>query len=470
MTPSTDYMVPGGLDARLQEAEERYKAYITLNASLNRQLVSSQANKNVPFFRWYRYQEGFSSTLVHHLIAETGLERGVVLDPFAGLGTTLLCAREKGLDSIGIELLPTGPFVFNARLLAEKIEVEVLQHVLEEIEKKNLLEMPTSPDTNFKHVRITERAFSPETEHKINAFLHYIENDIEDDALREILRFCCFSILEKVSFVEKAGQFLRWDSRSGKPKAQYAKTRILEFDEALRGQITTIITDLQSSRVENSKYKNAKMELKHGSIFELLHEIPDDSIDLIITSPPYLNRYDYTRVYALELAFLGMGEAEFTRLRQDLLTCTVENKEKIDYIKKIYALNHKLDIFDKAIETFKNNALVTSIVDHFEGLHAQKKLNNPNILRLIKNYFLEHVFVIFELARVLKHPGTIYYVNDNVRFSGVVIPVDIILSQFAERAGLSLAIIHKLPIGKGNSSQQMGRFGKEDVRKCIYRW
>ena len=51
--------------------------------------------------------------------------------------------------------------------------------------------------------------------------------------------------------------------------------------------------------------------------------LPENSYDAVVTSPPYCNRYDYTRTYALELALLGIGEEEISRLRQEMLSCTV---------------------------------------------------------------------------------------------------------------------------------------------------
>jgi len=62
-----------------------------------------------------------------------------------------------------------------------------------------------------------------------------------------------------------------------------------------------------------------------------------------------------------------------------------------------------------------------------------KKLNNPNIYRMIKNYIYEHSFVIFEMFRLLKKGGRIYYVNDNVRYSGKTVPIDLILSEIAKK-------------------------------------
>ena len=61
-------------------------------------------------------------------------------------------------------------------------------------------------------------------------------------------------------------------------------------------------------------------------------------------------------------------------------------------------------------------------------------------------------------------------VNDNVRYHGEEVPVDLISSDFAELAGLVTDKIWVLPKGKGNSSQQMGRWGRHELRKCVYVW
>jgi len=61
-------------------------------------------------------------------------------------------------------------------------------------------------------------------------------------------------------------------------------------------------------------------------------------------------------------------------------------------------------------------------------------------------------------------------VNDNVRYAGVSISVDIILSEIAEQLGFVAEQILVLPNGKGNSSQQMGAHGREALRKCVYLW
>ena len=89
---------------------------------------------------------------------------------------------------------------------------------------------------------------------------------------------------------------------------------------------------------------------------------------------------------------------------------------------------------------------------------------------MVKNYFLEMAFTIFELSRTLKKGGRIVMVNDNVQYVGEEIPVDIILSDFAVKFGLSVENIIVLDQKKGNSSQQMGSHGRNPIRKCVYIW
>jgi len=77
---------------------------------------------------------------------------------------------------------------------------------------------------------------------------------------------------------------------------------------------------------------------------------------------------------------------------------------------------------------------------------------------------------IAECARVLKPGAPLLMVNDNVRYAGASISVDLILSDIAERLGFNVEKILVLPNGKGNSSQQMGQHGREPLRKCVYIW
>jgi DNA modification methylase len=210
------------------------------------------------------------------------------------------------------------------------------------------------------------------------------------------------------------------------------------------------------------------LNLINGSCLLKLQDIPSESIDLVITSPPYCNRYDYTRTYALELAYSGVNDEKIKELRQTLLSATVENKSKYNELKGLYKRLNKDNDFEKIVELFRTQFALNEILLNLNIHRAD--LNNKNIPDMVSNYFFEMNFVIHELSRTLKTDGKIVMVNDNVQYNGDEIPVDLILSDFARSAGLNVDIIWVLERGKGNSSQQMGVHGRNEIRKCVYVW
>ena len=459
-----------------QKLFDRLEDKLETSYNLNRKLVSFQANKDEPIYRWFKYKEGFSSNLVKYFLSEYSSGPGKILDPFAGVGTTLFAAQEKGWKSFGIELLPVGAFTIQAREAVKKISVEKLKQTNNVLWDRVKM---SNPNKNlFEHITITKHAFPEENEILLNKFLEYC-NSINDENIQIVLKFAAFSILEEISYTRKDGQYLRWDSRSkrdlsGKP---FNKGTILNFEEALKNKLNQIIIDLSQDKPitlfdqsNGNGHQKSPINIIEGSCLEEIPHFDDNYFDFIITSPPYCNRYDYTRTYALELVFLGYDNDQVRNFRQSMLSCTVENKEKIELLNHLYSSSGKSKVFDKVLKVYNNSAAMSEINSVLEYLNKNDRLNNNNIPRMVKNYFLEMSFVIYEMARVTKSNGYCVMVNDNVRYGGEEIPVDLILSEFAEKFGYSINKIFVLPKGKGNSSQQMGNYGRTEIRKCVYLW
>lgn len=450
------------LNAKLYEQlNDKFLLY----PSLSRSLVSFQANKSRAVYRWYKYKEAFSASLVEYLLNKYQITSGRVLDPFAGSGTALFSAASMGLNADGIELLPIGQQIILTRKLLESEwnanDLATLKSWFSERTWHRSEAKFTLPE-----LRITRGAYPEQTKEAIERYMSAWQE--ESEHVQVVLRFILLCVLESVSYTRKDGQYLRWDYRSGRRQGKkvFDKGQILDFDRAICAKADEILFDLRDAREQTSLFpievSQGEVLLYNGSSLDLMPQIPDGAYTAVITSPPYCNRYDYTRTYALELALLGADEEEIIKLRQQMLSCTVENRAK-DLLK----INPQ---WAGAIAVTDNQELLQAILKYLDEQKAEGKLNNNGIPRMVRGYFYEMACIIAECFRVLKPNSYLLMVNDNVRYAGVSISVDLILSDLAKKLGFSIESILVLPNDKGNSSQQMGEHGREPLRKCVYVW
>ncbi|NJL21522.1 MAG: site-specific DNA-methyltransferase [Leptolyngbyaceae cyanobacterium SM1_3_5] len=453
------------IDSLDRQLSDRFKSKIVIQPSLTRVLVSFQANKTRPVYRWYKYKEAFSASLVELLCQKYQVTKGKTLDPFAGSGTALFAARDLGINADGIELLAIGQRIINTKQL---LDTEFIPDDFQRLKDWSRLKLwrQFEGKTSLPELRITRGAYSQETKAKIE---QYLETCLRENArVQMVLSFALLCVLESVSYTRKDGQYLRWDHRSGRGqgKKPFNKGEILPFDIAITNKLNEIINDLEPSKQQielfPSKKSLGQINLFRGSCLEIMPCLPDATYDAIVTSPPYCNRYDYTRTYALELALLGISEKELIELRQEMLSCTVENRPK-----DLVTINSG---WKKALRIADSQILLQAILKYLDDQKSQGALNNNGIPRMVRGYFYEMACVIQECSRVLKPGAFLFMVNDNVRYAGASISVDMILSDFAEQVGFAVESILVLPSDKGNSSQQMGHHGRDPLRKCVYVW
>jgi len=430
----------------------------------NRTLVSFQANKETPIYRWYKFKEGFSAQLIDYLLRLQNIKRGArLLDPFAGSGTSLFVGSAAGLQTEGIELLPIGQQVITAKKVLEHFSkrdfsaIDRWQQTQPWKDNGRRVSLPT--------LRITLGAFPEETQLSIEQYLSALE--AENERVQTVLRFALLCVLEQISFTRKDGQYLRWDYRSGRRQGakRFDKGLIPTFDEAISKKLRQIVDDAEGDRQDKLfvvPEEQGTVTLREGSCLDILPTLRTAQYDVLITSPPYCNRYDYTRTYALELALLGVDEQKLSHLRQQMVSCTVENREK-DLLRVHPEWQEAVAIADR-------QELLQAILNYLEEQKADGLLNNNGIPRMVRGYFYEMACVIKECFRVMKRRAPVIVVNDNVRYAGASISVDMILSDIARSVGFSVDSIFVLPTAKGNSSQQMGAHGRDPLRKCVYVW
>lgn len=440
-----------------------FKDKFVIQPVLTRSLVSFQANKTRAVYRWYKFKEGFSASLIEYLLQQYKI-KGKILDPFAGSGTALFAASSLGMEADGIELLPVGHQIIEAR---KYLENEITPEDIARLKHwaKTCVWKQSADYCSLTTLRITKGAYPEQTLKAIEQYLGALQK--ENNQVRTVLQFALLCVLESVSYTRKDGQYLRWDYRSERQegKIPFNKGSVLDLEQAVSAKIAEILWDLESDCRElfpTNHVRHGTIRLYKGSCLEIMPTLPGNIYDSIITSPPYCNRYDYTRTYALELALLGTDEKEIIRLRQQMLSCTVENRPK-----NLLAINR---CWEKALAVTEKQELLQAILQYLENQKLQKILNNNGIPRMVRGYFCEMACVIAESARLMKSGALLFMVNDNVRYAGASISTDMILSNIAENLGFHVENILVLPNGKGNSSQQMGEHGRVSLRKCVYVW
>ena len=435
----------------------RFERRIRVNEDLNRSLVSWQSNRGEPGFRWFRFKEGFSSELVRYLLQLVRVP-GRLLDPFAGTGVAPIVGAKMGWHSTGVEILPVAVHVSRAVAAAHAVNLqefhELSIELLETVDNAN----PAHGNGVFPHLRITDHAFSEENECQIVAARDWLHN-LPDSDEKTLVSLAAMSALEDASWTSKDGQYLRWDHRSGRElRATVEKRNVLPYAQSLRAKLQEVADDIP---VVAQQELVAPANFVEGSCFQSLAEMEDNSCNVVVTSPPYANRYDYTRTYALELAWLGYDDTGISDLRQRLLSATVENRSKREQ------LTH-LD--PDSLAVYDTQPAIREVVRALRSAKDRGELPNPNVVRLVENYCMEMAFVVAQLGRVCSQGASVFMVNDNVQYGGEELPVDLILSDIAWQCGFRTKAIWKLPRGKGNSSQQMGRYGRREIRKCVYWW
>lgn len=246
-----------------------------------------------------------------------------VLDPFAGSGTTLLEANLKGHHAFGAEIDDI------AKLIIKVKTTPLSGRQLEDLDQhyENMLRVMEQKGYECFCPKIDnlEHWFKEETLEKLGRMKAYIE-EIADDAVRDFLKLCMAAIIKKVSNA---------DDTSPKP---YVSNKVLKTPPAVEKEFAATYRRYRQMAVELSEVEGlGKTELIQGDALDFSLPV---KIDLAVTSPPYINAFDYGRTMRLENLWLQTLTEESLREKKKLYVGT----EKIDVKKE---KNH-LEVLDKS--------------------------------------------------------------------------------------------------------------------------
>lgn len=391
-------------------------------------LISPRRDKDTPIYNWHSFKHSYSRDLVEKLINEFELSsHSWVLDPFCGGGTTLLACKEFGINSMGFDILPFSVFLSNVK--TRNYDVRKLKQRLKTFESNGKI----SPSTiELPDIEIINKAFNNEVKNELLRLKQKIDS-INDRNIRDFYSLGLLSILESMSNTTKAGGFLRIVQRDVSADEVYP---------TFLARIRQMIEDVVSL---NNNFSNVKVCARTSDSRKLSTK---KKFDAVITSPPYPNRHDYTRIYGLEMIFNFVeSNAELKEIRYNTLRSHVEARKRFN--SNGYKKPPLLD------------ELITKVKD--------AGVNNPRVPEMIEGYFEDMYLSISQMQKRLKPDGKIGLVVSNVRFGGVNIPVDEILAEIGEQTGLTTENI-LIARYRGNSSQQMKKYERNPSRESIVIW
>jgi len=384
-----------------------------------------------PVHRWFKYPAGFSHRLVEMFIEELRLTQSHwVLDPFVGSGTVNVIAKQKGVNSVGIEAHPFIHWVarvkcfweFDMKRLNRKL-AELLAYVScpssAELHQQDLTEFP----------KLLHKCFSEQNLQK----LKFIRENIKHfDLLPEERDFFLLALVDTLRTATKAG--------AGWPYIAPSKYHEKQERDAIVVFSKTANMFYQDLVAIHNKWRPLQVAYDL-----LLHDarqpypLNEASVDLVITSPPYLNNYDYADRTRLELYFLGWAKTwqDITRqIREKLITSSTTQVRRAEFNEE--PLNDEL----KNIAPIVHKELQQKIAQLSHIRHSKSGKKSYDLM--VADYFNDMLQVLKQVYRALK-PNTLFVLvlGDSAPY-GVHIPTDIYLGEMAVSLGFQSYTIQTL--------------------------
>jgi hypothetical protein len=370
-------------------------------------------NMALPVHRWFRYSAGFSAQWVESVIAQHKRSNPVaVFDPFAGAGTTLLAAEKLGVPSCGVEAHPFVARIARAKLLYRSDPEEFLQRAAK---VKRLAQSLAASVQDYPP--LIRKCFTDDSLACLDQLRRAWEKTNDQTAASQLVWLALVAILRPVSHAGTAP----WQYVLPRKK----KRSPLHPLTAFKAMIAMIAADMRAAeQVEGPSAALLSSDARTCA------GVPDQWANLVITSPPYANNYDYADATRLEMCFLheikGWGDLQ-RAVRQHLIrSCSQHVPER--------SVNLEKTLSAPALTVLRDE--LTSVCKQLARLRQQKGGKKTYHL-MIAAYFLELAHVWQALRRVCQKPSRVCFVIGDSAPYGVHVPVMEWLGRLALAAGFS---------------------------------
>ncbi|MBN1176696.1 MAG: hypothetical protein JXA51_03340 [Dehalococcoidales bacterium] len=381
-------------------------------------------NKSVPMHRWVPWIAGFSGGFVRDVLLRYLGTKGVVLDPFAGVGTTLLEATLQGHDVIGFEINPYAALACQTKMNAHNVALDKFEDSIEQFsifykEKTTSSYKPISkPPEGFK---TRHEFFSPKVLRKVLIIKDFI-NSVPDVLIRDLFRLAFGATLVSYSNYSYEPSLGRRSS-VGKPEVidfTVGETMLLKLRE-MEEDIYWLGTQL--------KDKSSSVNIINNSFFNYESYLKQKSVDLVITSPPYLNNYHYNRNTRPHLYWLDYTKkpSDFQMLEKSNFGKYWQTVRELEGVELEFSLPD-VDLEDRIKKLAKLNPEKGMYGGHGWANYAASYFNDCRRFALGLDF-------------VLKPGGTALVVIGNSILQGMMIRTDEYFGKIAESVGLELVAI-----------------------------
>ncbi len=265
-----------------------------------------QANPNSYTHGMFKYPCKFIPEIPRWAINSfLSCKKGVIFDPFSGSGTTLLEANINGIDAYGTEIDDIAKLIIKVKTtVLDERQTNCLEQKYSE-----LMGVISQSDAKAFRPRIDnlEHWFCESTINELGRMKVYIDN-IDDADVRDFFRLCMVSIIKRVSNA---------DDTSPKP---YVSGKVKKIPPTVEKEFTSVFRRYKQMITELSGIENlGRTNIIDGDALKFL--VPE-KIDLAITSPPYINAFDYGRTMRLENLWMATLTEEKLREKKSLYVGT----------------------------------------------------------------------------------------------------------------------------------------------------
>jgi len=372
----------------------------------------SQLNKYGCVHKWYDYLEDFPYSLIEEKILEYNItESSLIVEPFAGSGTTCVSANFFKCNSVGFDANPLMTFISKVKTtwdidleVFKKIVLSVSEQFLEKIHKYDSLVLKKG-FIEYMPKKELNQWLSIALQKEVNLLKNIID-EVEVSNIKQLLLLALSKSCLDASYVSFCPGTTFYPFREKEDFWNLFTSKIIEFYD-----------DLKKVQKHNHYGKST---LINDTCLNASKYIQQETIDFIVTSPPYPNDLEYTRQTRLEMYLL-----DFVK--------TMDDVQKIK--RKMVKGSTKLIFKESNSETYSNNFNSVKIVS--DKIYEQTKDKNWGFdyPRMAREYFGDMYLCLKEFYPLMKPEGHFLLVVGDQTVKGVYIPVCDILIEMAQQLG-----------------------------------